>query len=285
MVLDEAAEGSDDDNEEVVNDVNAAENAVADESLDDIDFGAPDTPVRAGVSNASLDDIKDDMAKLQEQVDSRFHKPQRAFQPSSTPLSLSTDEDGRITADPRYLCWNYKGVATSRYVRGSVVLDVEYDDANGDKRSLTVPSDTGKPFIVGSLGDQGGIFASDLMDDDDEDMSDDEDMQGVSAALKNELKKEKTQKRREARAKNAKEGQYGGSDVYFHRFDTFGPSATKDWKVTLPRDEVVVAAATGMLWSAVVTSRRFLRLYTNGGMQDEVIWLKGEPVTVVGKGR
>jgi hypothetical protein len=263
-----------------------AEQAAADMSLDEVDFGGDDDDDAAAVPSEELEELKDTLASLSSRVDSRFYPPQRPFQPSSTKLEFGEDEEtGKPVAAPRYLCWNWKGAATSRYVRGSAVVEVDYTDAAGERRSMAVPGDTAKPFIVGSLGDQGGIFASDLMEDDDEGLSDDEDMAGVSEKVRGELLKEKKQKRREARMKNAKEGQYGGSDVYFHRYDSFGPAATKDWKVTLPRDEVVVCAATGLCWSAVLTSRRFLRLYTNGGMQDEVVWLKGEPVACAGRGR
>jgi chromosome transmission fidelity protein 4 len=35
----------------------------------------------------------------------------------------------------------------------------------------------------------------------------------------------------------------------------------------------------------VFFSRRFLRLFSSGGNQCQVVWLKGEPVTMVGRGR
>ena len=34
-----------------------------------------------------------------------------------------------------------------------------------------------------------------------------------------------------------------------------------------------------------MTSRRLLRFFSVGGNQGQVVWLKGEPVTMVGRGR
>ncbi|EED90214.1 wd-40 repeat-containing protein [Thalassiosira pseudonana CCMP1335] len=76
-----------------------------------------------------------------------------------------------------------------------------------------------------------------------------------------------------------------GSQVYFNRFETFGRNADKDWSVSLPSGERVLGCATGRGWGAVMTSRRYLRLFTTAGIQGPVLWLSGEPVTVVGRDR
>lgn len=49
--------------------------------------------------------------------------------------------------------------------------------------------------------------------------------------------------------------------------------------------ERALGCAAGAGWAAVVTSRRFLRLFTVSGIQGPVLWIPGEPVTVVGRDR
>jgi chromosome transmission fidelity protein 4 len=49
------------------------------------------------------------------------------------------------------------------------------------------------------------------------------------------------------------------------------------WKLGL----VLVVASTHRLYC----SRRFLRIFSSGGNQGQVVWLKGEPVTMAGRGR
>ena len=58
-----------------------------------------------------------------------------------------------------------------------------------------------------------------------------------------------------------------------------------DWYLTLEGGERVLGCACGDAWSAVVTSRRFLRVITSGGNQDRILWLNGDPVTIVGRER
>ena len=56
------------------------------------------------------------------------------------------------------------------------------------------------------------------------------------------------------------------------------------WKVILPAGERAVSVATGLGWAAAVTSTNFLRTFTSGGAQANVIWLKGDVVTCAGRG-
>ncbi|KAL9180611.1 hypothetical protein ACHAXT_011064 [Thalassiosira profunda] len=200
---------------------------------------------------------------------------QPAFAPSATPLG-----------DPRrILCWNHVGVVTLRSAAESGagennLVDISFHEsaaATGGRRPVTFTDNAG--FIVGTLGEDGGLFASDLQEDPDSD--DDEDyalggrMAGVIAAAK----------RREKRYNKKKGGGARGSEVYFRRFATFGRAADKDWVVALPDGERALGVATGKGWGAVITSRRYLRLFTAGGVQGPVIWIPGAPVTVVGRER
>ena len=199
-------------------------------------------------------------------------EPQAPFAPSSTPLEM-----GRR----RILCWNQHGVITARPVDGSQrVIDFSFvDSASRRPVSFRDPYN----FIVGTIGEEGGLFASDLMEDldDDEDDIEDDLLQGMtmSAATKAVVKKS-------GRMMNGgKKDRATGSNIYFHRFDTFGSVKEKDWHLSLPEGERAVGCASGEGWNAVVTSRRFLRMFSTGGMQGPVIWLKGDLVTVVGRGR
>jgi len=197
-------------------------------------------------------------------------EPQAPFAPSSTPI-----------ARRRILCWNKHGVITSR----------ERQEIDGTYRTIDLSftdSATNRPisfrdpynFIIGTFGEEGGLFASDLMDDDDDDeILDDHLLNGMSDATRAIVKKS-------GRKKNGlKSERATGSNIYFHRFDTFGAMSDKDWHLALPEGERALGCATGSGWNAVVTNRRFLRLLSTAGNQGPVIWLKGNPVTLVGSGR
>ena len=197
-------------------------------------------------------------------------EPQAPFAPSSTPL-----------ASRRILCWNHHGVITSR----------ERRDMDGAYRTIDfsfTDSATNRPisfrdpynFIIGTFGEDGGLFASDLtQDDDDDDIPDDDFLNRMSDTTRAIVKKS-------GRRKNGPNSERAtGSNIYFHRFDTFGAISDKDWHLALPEGERALGCATGAGWNAVVTNRRFVRFLSAAGMQGPVIWLKGDPVTVVGSGR
>eukprot|EP01082_Thalassiosira_pseudonana_P008326 g7365.t1 g7365 contig24:441116-445003(+) len=200
---------------------------------------------------------------------------QPAFAPSSTP----------ITEPRRILCWNHVGVVTSYPDPESPqysTIDIAFHDAAGlvgGRRPVTFMDNLG--FIVGTLGDEGAFFATDVIEevDDDDDIDDDEflGLGAMSEAARSAVK----------RSRRKKKGGSGnkGSQVYFNRFETFGRNADKDWSVSLPSGERVLGCATGRGWGAVMTSRRYLRLFTTAGIQGPVLWLSGEPVTVVGRDR
>jgi len=196
---------------------------------------------------------------------------QPAFAPSSTPISASTN---------RILCWNHIGTLTIRDDGPNNTVDINFVDG-AFRRPVTFTDNLN--FIVGSLGEDGGIFASDVADDDFDDgdgMDDLVDGLNMSDATKNILKRSNRRKKKGGADDNPK-----GSSVYFHRFETFGPIKDKDWVLTLPDGEMVLGCACGEGWAAVATSRRFLRLYSSGGNQGPISWLEGDLVTMVGRGR
>jgi len=76
-----------------------------------------------------------------------------------------------------------------------------------------------------------------------------------------------------------------GSRIYYFRFETIGLQNKKDWTMILPDGEGALGCACGDGWAAVVTGRRFLRLFGSGGVQRSITCLKGDPVTMAGRGR
>jgi chromosome transmission fidelity protein 4 len=196
---------------------------------------------------------------------------QPAFAPSSTPLSASTT---------RILCWNHVGTLTTRDDGPNNTVDINFVDG-AFRRPVSFTDNLN--FIVGSLGEDGGIFASDVADDDfdgADDMDDMVDGLNMSDATKRILKRSNRRKKKDGSDDAPK-----GSSIYFHRFETFGPIKDKDWVLTLPDGEMALGCACGEGWAAVATSRRFLRLYSSAGNQGPVTWLKGDLVTMVGRGR
>ena len=196
---------------------------------------------------------------------------QPAFAPSSTPLSASTT---------RILCWNHIGTLTIRDDGPNNTVDINFVDG-AFRRPVTFTDNLN--FIVGSLGEDGGIFASDVADDDFDGSDDIDDMVdglNMSDATKRILKRSNRRKK-----KGGSDDAPKGSSIYFQRFETFGPIKDKDWVLTLPDGEMALGCACGEGWAAVATSRRFLRLYSSGGNQGPVTWLKGDLITMVGRGR
>eukprot|EP00980_Cylindrotheca_fusiformis_P012374 scaffold3036_cov117-Cylindrotheca_fusiformis.AAC.13 len=194
--------------------------------------------------------------------------PQPPFSVSSSPLDLAR----------RYLCWNHIASTTIHHGDGATnsrnTISINFSDS-AYKRPITFVDNMN--IILGAVGEDGAIFASDVQHDDEDDDSVEEDLDAVeiSEATKEAVKKSK-------RRSNHKGGSLGSS-VFFYRFETFGSLRDKDWFLQLPTGERVLGSACGQGWAAVMTSRRFLRLFSSGGNQREVVWLDGEPVTMVGR--
>jgi hypothetical protein len=114
-------------------------------------------------------------------------------------------------------------------------------------------------------------------DDDDDDLLDQVGVPGLSETTRQAVKKSR---------RNQKDtNKPTGSTIYFHRFETFAALREKDWYLTLPNGERALGCATGEGWAAVMTSRRFLRLFSSGGNQGHILWLDGQPITMVGRYR
>ena len=237
FVDDEAAEEEDDDGGEIEKDLQLP-SITRDESSKDI-LDQPDAD----------DDISEelDLSRFRN-MDRMAQLPavseQPAFSPSSTPLDLSR----------RFLCWNHMGAVT--LLRGGDILndrntvDITFTDS-GVRRPISFTDN--QDFIVGSIGDDGGIFASDLQrgdEDDDYDNEDDEVVTGLSERTKAAVSR---QRRKQMRGGKDGQGHPKGSSIYFHRFETFGSVREKDWYLTLPDGELVLGSACGAGWAAVVS--------------------------------
>lgn len=174
-------------------------------------------------------------------------EPQPAFAPSSTPLELTR----------RYMCWNHIGAIT--LLQGELGMsrsnvDIDFTDS-AFHRPLSFTDNMG--FILGSLGEDGGIFATDVTDDDDLDVNDDDDLGDV---VNNMSEATKAAVKRSQRNRMSKDGglKATGSSIYFHRFETFGALRDKDWYLTLPAGERAMGCACGEGWGAVVTRYVFV---------------------------
>jgi len=199
-------------------------------------------------------------------------KPQPAFSPSSTPFDLTR----------RFLCWNHIGSVT--LLQGDNnrnTIDINFANS-AFKRPISFTDNIN--FIIGSIGESGGIFASDTKDDED---MDDEDMDGLDELNMSERTKQAVRRDRRKRSKNSESSKPTGSSIFFYRFEmsSLVNRRNKDWHLILPDGERVLGAACGDGWAAAMTSRQFLRFFSPGGNQNQMVWLKGEPVTMVGRGR
>lgn len=225
--------------------------------IDTINEAFPDSSAGAGTYNG---------------VKATLVEPQAPFAPSSTSLDL----------DRRFLCWNSVGSVTllSDEIGNRSTVDINFTD-KAFKRPISFTDNMG--FILGSLGDDGAIFATDLANEHDLDNVDDV-MDGLSLSAQTKAALRKSQKQRMRKGSAAGRNPLGSS-IYFHRFNTFASLRDKDWYLTLPDGERVLGCACGEGWAAAVTSRKFLRLFSSGGCQGQVLWLPGNPVTVVGRGR
>ena len=252
FIEDEAEDGGDDDDDDVqyddvvvtpakTNDVN--DNTNNDEDDVDVDFGGDDD-IAFQSHNDPVDHRREDDARYN---DVAAYDPGQALQPAFAPSSTPLIEPRRI------ICWNHIGVVTLRPddVDGNGdtnnnLVDIAFHETaglSGGRRPVTFTDNLG--FIVGTLGEEGAMFATDVVDDDDDDNDDDdEDLSGLGVLSRKALKLSKKKKTN---------GGSGGSSVYFHRFETFGRNADKDWVMALPDGECVLGCATGGGWGAVIT--------------------------------
>jgi hypothetical protein len=178
--------------------------------------------------------IDNDLVRGQHRVEASLVEPQPAFAPSSSPFGL----------ERRFLCWNHIGSAISRHDDDRSMVDIHFTDA-GFRRPITIKH--AREFILGSLGEEGGIFCTDVNDDEDDGNTSDEDNDIVnkfSASTRDAVKRSK---------KIVDPNKPTGSTVYFHRYESFASVRDKDWQIVLPSGERALGCAAGIGWAAVMT--------------------------------
>jgi chromosome transmission fidelity protein 4 len=226
FIDDEAAD--DDDDDEVVNS-NPQANG-------DVEYDSDISPPKAtDYYDDDVDDMDDGDYPLQQApvlFGAKMPKPQAPFGPSATPIDLAH----------RILCWNHIGTAVWHRgeddIRDSV--DITFTDS-AFSRPMRFTDTAG--FILGSLGEDGGIFCTDIAHPDDNDDPDNQEVAEVVAGFRMDVTKATLKKKRSG----------AGSTIYFHRFESLGALRDKDWYLTLPDGERAVGCATGEGWAAVIT--------------------------------
>jgi chromosome transmission fidelity protein 4 len=237
-----------------------------------------DLALGSGNINHKIDTSVDEIEATTTGIEYTPPTPQPPFNPASTELGFDDDN----TRKPITLCWNYMGAVTTQFIGRHCYIDIEFRDS-AFRRCISVV-DAKQGIIIGSLGPDGAIFATDKYEDfDDEDLREEiraAKASGASNTVINALVKEKKKRKHH----DGEEAAFTGSVIHFHRYSTFGPVSTKDWDLTLPAGERVVTAATGDGWASVCTSRNWLRTYTSAGVQGDIISVPGVIVTSVGRG-
>jgi hypothetical protein len=165
--------------------------------------------------------------------------PQSAFAPSSTPLDL----------DRRFLCWNHVGAVTLLHGEDNTrnTVDISFTDS-AFRRPISFTDNIN--FILGSLGEDGGIFASDLQHEEEEH---DDEMDEIVGDLNVSERTKSLLKKSQRKRMNKDPSKPMGSSIFFYRFETFGSLRDKDWYLTLPDGERVMGSACGEGWAGVVT--------------------------------
>ena len=129
------------------------------------------------------------------------------------------------------------------------VVDINFADS-ASRRPISFTDNIN--FITGSVGECGGIFASDTKEDDD-DL--DEDIDGLEDFNMSERTKQAVIRDRKKREKASQNLKPTGSSIFFYRFFTSNlvNRKNKDWHLVLPDGERVLGTACGDGWAAVVT--------------------------------
>ncbi len=219
---------------------------------DNLDLHKPDSTVAptSSVQGARFEEYSDDEDGISVSDHGHFSKqsrsadvvkPQPAFSPSSTPLDLTR----------RFLCWNHIGSAT--LLQGDDnrnIIDIYFADS-AFKRPISFTDNIN--FIIGSIGESGGIFASDTKEDDD--ILDGEEIDGLDDFNMSERTKQAVLRDRRKRSKKSDALKPTGSSIFFYRFQTskLVNRKNKDWHLILPDGERVLGASCGDGWAAAVT--------------------------------
>lgn len=238
------------------------------------DFGASDR-------NFNQDYAVGDISSTHQQAPSLYGRMQRKVEPQEafSPSETFPDNDDEVR---RFFCWNHIGSATILEGEDDVnTVDIHFTDS-AFKKSISFTDGVG--LILGSIGEEGGIFASGLQNTDDDDNEAGNDIDDFGWKMSEQTKAAVRRDQKKNR-KDKESSEPTGSQVLFYKYESLENKRFPIWSINLPDGEEVVGASCGIGWSAIMTSRRFVRLFSSGGAQAEIVWLKGEPVTMVGRDR
>eukprot|EP01041_Mallomonas_annulata_P002297 gene2297-4467_t len=196
----------------------------------------------------NIDDIMDDdIARLNALSAVRTPVVVHALQSPFQPSSTVLDDKKR-----RYLAWNHVGTIVLREESLSNRIEIKFSNVGGSNKQEAFSDMYG--FTMGALSYEGALFASDPEEPETEDQREDPNRPG--------------------------------SVVYYKAFpgQKTVMGVNEDFTVTLPREEAAQAVAVGAGWTAVATSKRFLRIFSSTGLQLAVMWLKGPVLCMSGNG-
>lgn len=82
---------------------------------------------------------------------------------------------------------------------------------------------------------------------------------------------------------DSEEDEKDESLLEYHPFTTWGPIMKGRWSKAFRNSEVIEHVAVGDTFVAVLTSARYLRVYTCGGINLHTVYLNGDPVALVAR--
>jgi hypothetical protein len=130
------------------------------------------------------------------------------------------------------------------------IIDINFADS-AFRRPISFTDNIN--FILGSVGESGGIFASDTKEEDE--YMDGEEVDGLDDFNMSERTKQAVMRDRRKRKKDSEDSKPTGSSIFFYRFHESGlvNRKNKDWHLILPDGERVLGAACGDGWAAAMT--------------------------------
>ena len=217
---------------------------LGDDENDDIPLSDDADIANEWKKNKSNHGLEDVDARIQSLEETRTNSNMSIQQPFQ-PSCTKEDDKQR-----RYLAWNNIGNITLRSEPENEQnrIEIRFTDTMGVNKQEAFADVLG--FNMAALSNEGAIFATDIeaVDDMYHDPS--------------------------------------GSKVHYHAFSGQKKmeKANESFTHELLDNERALNVAVGTGWCAVTTSKGFLRIFSSTGVQMNVFWLKGPPVTMIGSG-
>jgi WD40 repeat protein len=182
-------------------------------------------------------------AKELQQQDRDKEQQQVAFQPSSTPLNL----------DERYMVWNSIGVITQYNKEGDESIEIEFHNASYH-HTIHVKNHLG--HTMADMSKEVVVLACPGQQKSNE--NDDNELESaISLGL----------------AASSASRQSKLVCILINSWD-----GNKEWTITMPRKEYIKCVCASNMFVACATNNKFLRVFSIGGMQKELIAIGGAPL-------